>query len=85
MKLTKMADGRTLLETPGAAPIALFDAEVRDLARALAPRLNVRGVERIGSGVGLRIGDGDYDVIHLCFTDEAHELGEQIRQMGMGQ
>ena len=64
--------------------IPLTNADLEWLARKLCHKLEVRGIVKGGSGVELIVGDAEQRV-HLCYSDEAHGVGELIQSYGMGQ
>lgn len=77
--LTRMTDGRWLLEINGHA-IPITDQQVDLLTEEVPFRMQVETVVATPSGVGLQlasVGD-DVPVLHLCYSDEAEEFAAMI-------
>jgi hypothetical protein len=85
MKLTKMADGRYLLEHDSGVVLPLTVAELDGLMVRGAHRLTVERVTSSGSGVGLEVSTefSGRAVLHLCFSNEAVATAQAVLNAAM--
>ena len=74
MKLTKLEDGRYLLEKLGYYPVVLDRTDVDEIAEH--GRLTVMDVVRTSSGIEAVLEGGR--LVHLCFSDEAEEFANKV-------